>query len=105
MQQPTERPLKENTNTVYSSYRWYVLNPHLPAPSGLPTPQNLRVIHSTNSSVTLVWDLPPPPVEVITNFKVSISCTTYLHDIQTHTHMQLKTIKLRGVCTAVYKGV
>ena len=62
----------QSINVIYSSTTF---NPHLHTPSGLPTPQNLRVVHSTNSSVKLLWDLPPPPQEVITEFKVCICCT------------------------------
>jgi len=40
---------------------------------GLPTPANVRVTGSTNSSVSLAWDYPPPPSEAIQSFLISYS--------------------------------
>ena len=37
---------------------------------GLPKPVNLHMINFTNTSITLTWEYPPPPVEPIENFLV-----------------------------------
>ena len=42
---------------------------------GLPKPANLRMINFTNTSITLRWEYPPPPIEAIENFLVSLNAT------------------------------
>ena len=55
--------------------------------SGLPTPSNVRVTGSTNSSVSLAWNYPPPPFEAIQSFLVyyiMITRFNFLLTIFTH---------------------
>ncbi len=55
--------------------------------AGLPIPRNVRVDETSNASITLTWDYPPPPVHTITGFKV------------THTHRFLAS--LLGHCSGM----
>lgn len=37
---------------------------------GLPSPQNVGVVSTSNSSVSLSWNIPPPPRDEIMKFQV-----------------------------------
>ncbi len=42
-------------------------------PKELPVPQNVEVARTTNSSVSLSWDRPPPPRDEISEFQVRLT--------------------------------
>ena len=48
---------------------------------GLPTPMNVNTSAVTNSSITLSWEYPPPPIQPIQSFLVS---TTRLYIVNSY---------------------
>ena len=48
-----------------------LLNLHFFIGLDLPIPQNVSIAESTNSTITLTWDYPPPPSVPINGFQVS----------------------------------
>ena len=41
-------------------------------PTGIPTPVNPHITNSTNASITLMWNYPPPPSEAVEKFLVGL---------------------------------